>query len=160
MATTFDLEGYDAVIEKLRALPVEIRHKSGRSALRKAAQVIRDAAKQNALRINDPQTAEDISKNITERWGSKIYKRTGDLAFRVGVLGGARISKKRPKGAEPGGPGGDTRYWAYVEFGTERTAAQPFMTPALEQNIQQVVNTFRINLDKGIDRAIKKGGAK
>lgn len=157
MATTFDLEGYDAVIEKMRALPVEVRHKSGRSALRKAAQVIRDAAKQNALRINDPQTAEDISQNITERWGSKIYKRTGDLAFRVGVIGGARITKSKPKGTDPGGPGGDTRYWAYVEFGTERTAAQPFMTPAIEQNIDEVVKTFATNLDKSMDRAIKRG---
>lgn len=157
MATTFDLEGYDAVIDKMRALPVEVRHKAGRSALRKAAQVIRDAAKRNAARINDPQTAEEISQNITERWGSRIYKRTGDLAFRVGVLGGARITKRSPKGSEPGGPGGDTRHWAYVEFGTERTAAQPFMTPAIEQNIQEVVTSFAINLDKGLDRAIKRG---
>lgn len=112
------------------------------------------------MRINDPQTAEDISRNIAERWASKHHKRTGDLAFRVGVLGGARISKSRPKGTEPVGPGGDTRYWAYVEFGTEKTAAQPFMTPALEQNLQEVVSTFQINLEKGIDRAMKKGGAK
>lgn len=158
MADTFDLQGFDNAMTKLRSLPEEVRKRTGRSALRKGAQFIRDAAKQNASRLDDPETAERIAANIEERFSTKTFKRTGDLAFRVGVLGGARIPKSRPKGMEPGGPGGDTRYWAFVEFGHEHARAQPFMRPAIEQNIDGIVSTVAANLDKGLDRAIKRQG--
>lgn len=158
MADTFDLQGFDNAMTKLRSLPEEVRKRTGRSALRKGAQLIRDAAKQNASRLDDPETAERIAANIEERFSTKTFKRTGDLAFRVGVLGGARIPKSRPKGTEPGGPGGDTRYWAFVEFGHEHARAQPFMRPAIEQNIDGIVSTVATNLDKGLDRALKRQG--
>lgn len=152
------MTGVDELVKKLEALKYDMRFKGGRFALRRAAQVVRKAAQQNAMQIDDPSTSAAIYKNITERWGSKVYKRTGDLAFRVGVLGGARITKKQPKGSLPVGPGGDTRYWAYVEFGTERTAAKPFMQRALADNAQAATDAFIQSYSLAIDRALKKAG--
>jgi HK97 gp10 family phage protein len=150
------MNGVDELSARLDALTYDLKFKGGRAALRKAAQLVRDAAKQNAKGIDDPETAAAIHKNITERWGSKRFKRTGDLAFRVGVLGGANITKKNPKGTLPGGPGGDTRYWAYVEFGTENTPAQPFMQRALEENAQAATDQFIESYNKAIDRILAK----
>ena len=124
--------------------------------MRKAARVVSDAAKENALRIDNPETASAIHQNIAIRWNGRRFKRTGELAFRVGVLGGARISKLKPKGSDPGGPGGDTRYWAFVEFGTEDAGAQPFMRTALAENISAATNAFLTTYEKSIDRAIKR----
>jgi HK97 gp10 family phage protein len=157
---SFKIEGLDALLGKLENLKYETKKKGGRSALRKAAQLVRNAAKQNAQRIDDPDTAEAIYKNIAERWNSRLNKRTGDLGFRVGVLGGARIPKSRPKGTEPGGPGGDTWYWAFVEFGHERAAAQPFMRPALAENVDTATDVFVREYEKVIDRAIKRARKK
>lgn len=153
------IEGLDDLRRTMLSVSEDVRKKSGRAALRRAAMVIANAAKQNAAQIDDPETSEQIAKNIAVRWSSKINRRTGDLAFRIGVLGGAKISKREPKGSKPGGPGGDTRYWAYVEFGTQKTRANPFMVPAATNNVQMVVSTFSIQLDKALDRAIKKGAA-
>lgn len=155
-AIEFSLTGLDELLGKLDAVTYDMKRKGGRFALRRAAQVIRDAAKQNAKRLDDPETAEDISANIAERWNGRLFKSTGNLGFRVGLLGGARIPKSKPKGTDPGGPGGDTRYWAFVEFGTEDTRAQPFMRPALEQNISAATDTFVREYDKALDRAIKR----
>lgn len=152
------MNGVEELSKKLEGLKYDMIKRGGRFALRKAAQVIRDQAKQNARGIDDPETSASIYKNITERWNGKLASRTGDLAFRVGVLGGARISKKAPKGSEPGGPGGDTRYWAYVEFGTERAAAHPFMVPAMEQSAQAAADKFIVEYGKALDRALKKAG--
>lgn len=159
MAETFGLEGVDQLLAKLNQINYETSKKGGRRALRLAAQVIRDAAKSNAQAINDPETAESIYRNIAERWNARLNKRTGDLGFRVGVLGGARIPKKSPKGSEPGGPGGDTRYWAFVEFGTEHTAAQPFMVPAMAMNTEKAASVFISEFGRSLDKAIKKGSA-
>lgn len=152
----FSITGLDSLLGKLEAVKYETKRKGGRAALRRAAQVIRATAQANAKRIDDPETAADISQNISLRWNGRVFKRTGDLAFRVGVLGGARIPKSKPKGSDPGGPGGDTRYWAFVEFGTEDAMAQPFMRPALEQSVDQVTNTFVTEYEKALDRAIKR----
>ncbi len=157
---SFQIQGLDSLLGKLESLKYETKKKGGRYALRKAAQLVRDAAKQNAQALDDPDTAESIYKNITELWNSRLFKRTGDLGFRVGVLGGARIPKSRPKGTEKGGPGGDTRYWAFVEFGHENVPAQPFMRPALESSVDKATDTFVREYEKAIDRAIKRAAKK
>lgn len=167
------MEGVEALAKRLEGLKYDVAKKGGRFALRKAAQVVRDKARANAQALNDPETAAEISKNITERWASKFNKSTGDLMFRVGILGGVfgklqgdttgvygdKFTKKtRKKGAVIGGPGGDTRHWGYLEFGTEFAAARPFMRPAGEQSAQEATSVFIEQFDKALDRALKKAG--
>lgn len=149
--------GLDGLTTNIDSLKQEARYKGGRFALRKAAQVVRDAARQNSARIDDPETAASIERNITERWASKLYKSTGDLGFRVGVLGGAGGSAKAEKLG--GLPGGDTRHWRHVEFGTEKTPPRPILRPALAQNVDRATDTFVREFDKSIARAVKKGKA-
>lgn len=175
----FKVDGLDALVAKLDGLSYDLKRKGGRLALRKAAQVVRDEARANALRVDDPKTSEVIAKNIVERWNGRVFRRQGDLAFRVGVLGGARAvltdrarrksARRRERlgqsslgslgeiaGSGKANPGGDTWYWRFLEFGTERTRAQPFLRPALEQNISAAMDTFVREYDKALDRAIKK----
>lgn len=148
------LKGVDALNERLRALDYDMRRKGGRSALRQAAVLIRKAAQQNARRLDDPQTAADIEKNLTERWSPKFNRQTGALKFRVGIMGGAGGSKT---GEEQSGlPGGDTRHWRYLEFGTEKMGATPFMRPAMENNLQAAADTFIRQYNKSLDRLIRK----
>lgn len=158
MATAFSvtLNGVDDLSKKLEGLKYDVSKRGGRFALRKAAQVVRQQAQANAARIDDPQSREDIVKNLTERWASRFNKSTGDLMFRVGVQGGAGGSKKSADLA--GLPGGDTRHWRFLEFGTEKMAAQPFMVPAIEQSAQKATDTFIKEFDRAIDRALKKSG--
>ena len=154
----FKIEGLEDLLGKLESVTDDVKRKGGRSALRKAAQLIRDAAKENAKRIDDPQTAADIAANIVERWNGKLFKRTGNLGFRVGVMGGAGGNKT---GSELSGlPGGDTRHFRHVEFGTNDTPAQPIMRPALSDNINAATNAFVEAYKKALDRAIKRARKK
>lgn len=153
---SFSMTGVDELNKKLESITDDLKKKGGRFALRKAAQKIRDKAKQNAARIDDPQTAENIEKNIVERWDGKLFKRTGDLGFRVGVLGGAGGNKSSD--AFAGLPGGDTRMqFRQQEFGNSLHPAQPFMRPAAEQAGQEAVDEFMAQYGKAIDRAIARG---
>lgn len=161
---SFEIKGLDGFLGKLENLKYETKKKGGRSALRKAAQVVRDAAKQNAQRLDDPSTGENIASNIVERWNNRLNKRTGDLGFRIGVLGGARDYSaygeiKTGKKATTN-PGGDTFYWRFLEFGTQFIAARPFMRPALETNVDKATDTFVKEYEKAIDRAIKRAAKK
>ena len=148
--------GLAAVLAKFAAITDDVKRKGGRFALRKAAQLVRDAAVANAARIDDPATAADISKNIVERWNGKLYKSSqGQLmGFRIGVLGGAGGNK--PTEAFSNLPGKDTRHWRHLEFGTEDTAAQPFLRRALSDNTSLAIQVFAREYQKSLARAVKR----
>ena len=86
----YTMEGLPELLGKLDSVTEDIKYKGGRFALRRAAQVIRDQARANAAKVDRPQTPTNIAANIVERWNGRLFKRTGNLGFRVGVLGGAR----------------------------------------------------------------------
>lgn len=150
MATRTTMTGLPELKKKLDGLAFDAQKKGGRFALRKAAQVFRDRAKQNAQRFDDPETRRSIARNIVERWDNRYFKQTQNLKFRVGVLGGAKSQKV--KGRD------DTWHWRLLEFGTEKMRAQPFMRPAGEQGAQQATDTFVREFGKSIDRALKRMG--
>ena len=151
------LNGVDALVAKLDALKYETRYKGGRFALRKAAQVIRNRAREAASALDDAETGRSIADNITEKWNNRLFKRTGDLGFRVGVQGGAKVTVK---GNPDGGAKSPTPHWRLLEFGTEKMRAQPFMRSALADNISAVIDTFATHYEKAIDRAIKRAAKK
>ncbi|KTB99825.1 HK97-gp10 family putative phage morphogenesis protein [Pseudomonas syringae] len=147
----FKLEGIDSLIGKLESVSQDMKRKGGRSALRKAAQLVADKAKEGAQRLDDPETGRSIAKNIALRWNGKLYKSSGDLGFRVGVLHGAVLKKCASKAANS-----PTPHWRLFEFGTENMRASPFMRKALADNIKDATDTFISEYEKAIDRAIKR----
>lgn len=149
----FDIEGVDALVAKLDTISDDMKRRGGRFALRKAANMIRDAAKQNAQRVDDPESPENIAENIAVRFSTRTFKRTGDLMFRVGVMGTANPSNASKT---TGLPGGSTQHWRWVEMGKEGVPARPFMRPALAENISAATNEFVTQYGKAVDRAIKR----
>jgi HK97 gp10 family phage protein len=151
---SFKMDGVDELNAKLKGLTQDLKYKGGRFALRKAAQVLVAKAKENAKSLDDEATAEDVSKNITERWNGRLFKATGSIGFRIGLMGGSGGNLSRNKLS--GLPGGDTRYWRYLEFGTEKMQATPFMRPVIDTSGQDAVNTFIREYDKAATRALRR----
>lgn len=150
----FSLTGLDSLLGKLEAVAYDVKRKGGRSALRKAAQVVANKAKEGAERLDDSATGRSISSNIALRWNGKLFKQSGNLGFRIGVLHGAVLAKK---GEAPDlSANGPTPHWRLLEFGTDKMAASPFMRKALADNISEVTNTFVTEYEKAVDRAIKR----
>lgn len=148
------VHGLDEIVKNMRALPVAIRKKPARSALGKAAKVIREQAKTNALRVDDPETGRTIADNIVQRFRGKHHKRTGDLMISVGV---ATEKGRIPKGNPDTGPKGNTPHWHLVEEGTEHAPAQPFLRPAAMSHGAKALEVFATELNKALDKLTKKG---
>lgn len=129
--------GHQDITRKLQELssPTIVRRIT-RKAARQSMSIVRDAAKENAKRIDDPVTREKIFKNISTSAGKTRDKNT--IKMRVGVRGGASFSNPNP----PNTSGGDTRHWRWIEFGKTGVPAVPFMRPALAMNIENVINKF------------------
>ena len=142
-----NLTGADALLKRLQALGDEnLQRKMARRALRKGAIIFRDAARENARRLDDPQTRESIARNIAIRESRRGGAAAGGVMLRVGVLGGAK------KTQSTGHPGGDTFYWRFLEFGTKKMAAQPFLRPVLAQKAQQATDAVAADLERALDK--------
>lgn len=148
MAAEFKITGLEPVLAKMRAVTDAVTRKAVRGSASKAMRIVRDAARANARRIDDPQSAADIAKNIAV--STKVYPRLGEVRSRVGVRGGARPDSSRNPDPK------NTGHWRFIEFGTSEVGARPFMLLALENNIQKVTDTFVADLNTNIDRVAAK----
>lgn len=150
----FDIIGLDAISEKLKAVSGTVKQKRGRAALRKAGMIIVKAAAAAVEVDDDPETQRSIARNVSIQWNNRRYRSTGDLAFRIGVRGGAVIPKGTPI---PDGVKAATPHWRFIEFGTKTSIAKPFLRPAMANNIEAVTSSFTTELEKAIDKAIRTG---
>ncbi|HDW0472736.1 HK97 gp10 family phage protein [Escherichia coli] len=114
MADGIDISitGVESLVGKLSSISDDLRRRGGRAALRRAGNVIVEKAKANAARIDDPLTGRSIAANVAMRWNNRIFKTTGNLGFRIGVLHGA-VLKKHPDLGE----NAPTPHWRLIEFG-------------------------------------------
>lgn len=135
------IQGLEQVQQKLRAIGKKSTIKRiTRKAARQAMNIARDAARANAKALDDPITKEKIWKNIVTQTGKT--SNSNEIRMRVGIRGGAAQNKYTDKTALAGLPGGITTYWRFIELGTSKVPAHPFMRPALLNNTDAVTNKF------------------
>lgn len=140
--------GEENVSRKLQQLAdPKVTRRIARKAARKGMNKVRDAARQNAQLIDDPETMANIAKNIKVAAG-KVGNR--DLIkMRVGVDGGASFAAALKLTS-----GGDTRHWRFVEFGTAFTPAVPFMRIAFFSKMDDVIETFAQVFSDELDKEL------
>lgn len=123
--------------DRLADIEAKIAKKALRTAARKGMAIVRDDVKANA----PEDTSDDADTLKTKAFiALQTSFRQGTLYVRVGVRGGAKKNPNTPY------------YWRMVEFGTQHQAAQPFMTPALENNAEAVLERITAALKAELDR--------
>lgn len=118
MKVTLKTTGGPALAKALRALPDRVSNRVMKAALLNAGRPIRDAAAQKAPRRPG---APDIAANIG------MHPARAERAGEVAVLIGPTIG---------------FFYGSFLEFGTSKMQAQPFMRPAFEAGWQRALNTM------------------
>ncbi|ACK47079.1 HK97 gp10 family phage protein [Shewanella baltica] len=153
MAAKFDfsLIGLKEVKAKMNKVSQTVLDTGTRTALRKAAGIVKKAAQENSLNVDDPKTGRRIRDNVTLQFASRLFKSEGVIMYRVGI---ATNRGRIPTPNADEGARGNTPHWHLVEFGTEHAQAQPFMRPALANNINQVIGRFTVEFDKELDKAL------
>lgn len=145
---TTQIHGLEPALRKMRAIGNDKTVKRiARKAMRQAMNIARDEARQKVKRLDDPTTPEKIWKEIVVQNGRSRNKNT--LVMRVGVRGGARIPYTNNAQNRRAGRVGQTYqtdgrvfYWRFLELGTSRQPATPFLRPALYENIEQITDKF------------------
>ena len=158
----FDIQGLDGVLRKLQALPKEVTQKRGgpvRSSLRKGANVIRKQAQANVRQITaTPNEDGEIESTGVLEKSIRVTrfrpKGPGNAeGMRVGIPKSRRYppSTKNPRGERVRLVG------QRLEYGSSRLPRpHPWMGPAFHAKKVEAVNTVVTELNKGINRIVKK----
>lgn len=128
---TYNLKGADELSARFKGLAEEMRRKVVTPAAKDAMDIVLVDAKDRAARIDDPETANFIPANLAMVERKALGQEVGAVVVSVGV----RMRKR-------GVGGGNTFYWWWVELGTEKNRAKPFLRPALQNNREALFREF------------------
>ena len=156
---TVKLEGVAELKAALSDAAVKIRTKAVRGALREAGKVIQVAAKMAAPVLRVPSAYRKpgtVAKNIAVR-ASKYARRMGDEGVFINVrpIGSskARVNKFGKAGAK--NPN-DPFYWRFLEFGTRKMAARPFLRPTAGAKGGEAIQKFMESVVPQINKLNEK----
>ena len=150
------VQGLDQLAKALRELPQRVARNGMRAAVYAGAKVIRDEAKLQApvatgdLGANQPPPGtlkrSVIMKQIPELSGAQ--KQTFFVTVRHG--------KKYRKQGKKGNLSQDAWYWRFVEFGTVKMSARPFLRPAFDMKKHEAVTAIKTRLAQRIEQAAQE----
>lgn len=153
-ALSIKLDGVDELKRALAEAATTIRTKAVRGALREAGKVIQAAARAAAPVLAVPtktRTPGTVKKNILVR-ASKFARQAGDEGVYInvrGIRGKARVKKLGRGGAK--NPN-DPYYWRFLEFGTRKMAARPFLRPAATSKGPEAIQKFMASVVPQIEK--------
>jgi len=133
---TMQIEGLSELMEKLRQLGPRLARNGLRAAVSAGAQVIRREVKARAPRDSGVLNRAIYIKQIREK--SSPTQQT----FYVGARAGKRYQRKNL----------DAYYWRFLEFGTVKMQARPFLRPAFESKKVEAAERIKEKLAERIEK--------
>jgi HK97 gp10 family phage protein len=154
-ADTVQVKGLDELKRKLADVPKAMRKRVLRNALAAGAREVRDVAKRNApvltlgTSLKAPYRKPGTVKQAIRVRTSKADRRAGD----VGVFVNVRPAKAGQRGAK--NPN-DPFYWRFLEFGTKKMPARPFLQRATSA-LPKALTIFQERIAKWIQETDRSG---
>lgn len=157
---TFKVEGMKDLVDKLIALKdVGEAKRAMRKAARYAMLPVRDMAKATVRKrygilADSIRTAVKVPKrgDVVLSVGLKVTKRQiqdeVEVVDEEGVETGEQLSVKATTDA--------SWRWHFIELGTSKRRAFPFLRPAFDAKKYEMVDRFKSRLQKMIDNAVKR----
>lgn len=129
--TTVRVAGLKELGERMKGVSEDVNRRIGRAAVAAGAKVIADSARTKA-----PVDTGNLRKNIiTKRLPPGESQLTSE--YIVTVRKGKITKKQKDRGIK------DAFYGRFVEFGTAKTPAQPFLRPAYDENKEKAVEAIK-----------------
>lgn len=143
---TVQIKGLRELAKALNELPDRVARNGLRVAVYAAAKVVRDEAKRRTPMATGTLRRAVIMKHIPELSGRARQ------TFFVTV----RHGKKYRNQGKKKNLSQDAWYWRFVEFGTSKMPARPFLRSALEAKRHEAVYAMKERLAQRIEEEAKK----
>lgn len=160
MAETVQILGLKELQARLEALPAELAGGNKSPLLVTLRRMASKIAKDAQSRV--PVDTGTLRDNIIASRVPKKRRAAGEEAVEVTVRYKAKGYKDNARNRKLGRVGGDYKnygplfYAKFLEFGTSKMQARPFLTSAFEANKGGQPAQFTNELSRAIDEAVKK----
>jgi len=136
------LTGFKELADALRELGPRVARNALRSSVSAGAAVIRNDARNRA-----PVDTGEMKKDIQIK---RERDAQGEMSAKYSVF--VRSGKKSRLSGKSRDVQKDSFYWRFVEFGTSKMAAQPFLRPAFEAKKEDAIKAIGEKLDERIQK--------
>lgn len=149
------VQGLDQLARALKELPMRVARNSLRGAVYAGAKLIRDEARLKAPVASNPLANKEPPGTLRR---SVIMKQIPQLSNneRQTFFVTVRHGKKYRNQGKRGNLSQDAWYWRFVEFGTVKMAARPFLRPAFESKKHQALAAIKNRLSERIEQAVQE----
>ena len=165
MAEQASIQGLDGLLRSLREAPKAIQGRAVQAGLRKGGNVIRDDARRRAPKESGFMASQIVTRRANSRSRQRAGVGQGGEYFTVGVKTGRRRkyantkrNRRRGRVGRVYEEAGWAYYWRFVEFGTKKKRASPFLTPAGEAKGPEAAQVVIDETWAALDRQLKKDG--
>lgn len=165
MAETLQIRGLDGLLASLRELPKQMQGKAVQAGMRKGGNIIRGDARARVARDTGFLAKQIVVRRASAKDRRKAGVGHGGEYFTVGVRTGKRVKYANTKRNRRAGRAGKAyeqsgwaHYWRFLEFGTKKMAAKPFLTPAGEAKGGQAAQVIIDETTAAIDKLMKARG--
>jgi HK97 gp10 family phage protein len=151
MAELVHIAGLKELAAALHELPIAMARKQMAGPVSKGAALIRDEARRLAP-VYHGEVSEGhpppgtLKKAIVMKRERADTKAEVVARFIVAVRSGKKFQHVGKKGTNL-----DAYYWKFVEFGTSKMAARPFLRPAFEQEKGRALEVIVAGLRRGLE---------
>lgn len=165
MAEQVSIQGLDGLLRSLREAPKAIQGRAVQAGMRKGGNVIRDDARRRAPKESGFMASQIVTRRANSRSRQRAGVGQGGEYFTVGVKTGRRRkyantkrNRRRGRVGRVYEEAGWAYYWRFVEFGTKKMRASPFLTPAGEAKGPEAAQVIINETWAALDKQLKKGG--
>jgi HK97 gp10 family phage protein len=148
-----DVKGLAELERKMRELTDKVQGQMLRQAVNAGAQIVKKAARDKV-----PVDTGLLRRNIVVG-RSRRQSAPGRETYNVFVkkekrtYADTRANRRKNRVGKKYEVQGPAYYWRFLEFGTKKMQARPFLRPALVSNQQAAINAIREKLASGILKA-------
>lgn len=165
MQASIKIHGAAEIRRAMQELPKRVDQKMLNEGLLAGARLVRDEAKQRVplLKVPDPRRVRGAIRRAIVAGRVRPERYAATVLVRVRKLTKGQVARWKKKSGKAGAANpADPFYWWFVERGTSKMAAQPFMRGAFEGRKEQAVRTamerFHRRVQEEIARLGMRGG--
>lgn len=154
----FKITGGAELAKALGQVTAKLETKILRAAVYAGSKVIADDAKSRApvLAFPDPRRKSGTLKNAIRIRSTKLTRGQVMGGVQVRSLTAGQITKWKQKTGHSGADNPNDPFYArFVEFGTAKMAARPFMRPALSSKAQAAIDEVGKVVGQRLDEVVK-----
>jgi HK97 gp10 family phage protein len=162
-----EIKGLAQIRANMLELPKRVDRNLLNRGLLTGARLVRDDARARVplLQVPDPRRVRGAIRRAIVAGRVRPEGYAAKVWVRVRPLTRTQIMRfKRQSGKDSRNNPNDPYYWAFVEFGTSKMGARPFMRPAFEgrkfEAVKKAIDVFRTGVQTEIARLGQRGGGR